>query len=105
MKDKTAGLAIEEFFILKPKVFSYLLDDSSEHKKTNGINKNVVATLTHNEYEDALLNKICFRHLMNRIQSKGHRIEIYEISKISLSCFDDKIYIQNNACDELALGY
>ena len=30
---------------------------------------------------------------MNRIQSKDRRIETYEINKISLSCFDYKIYI------------
>ena len=28
----------------------------------------------------------------------------YEINKVSLSCFDDKIYIQNEY-DGLALGY
>ena len=39
---------------------------------------------------------------MNRIQSKDHRIGTYEINKISLSRFHDKIYIQNNG---LALGY
>ena len=39
---------------------------------------------------------------MNRIQSKDHRIGTYEINKISLSRFLDKIYIQNNG---LALGY
>ena len=42
---------------------------------------------------------------MTRIQSKDHRIETYKINKISLPCFDDKIYIQNNEYDELALGY
>ena len=42
---------------------------------------------------------------MKRIQSKVHRIGTYEINKISLSCFDDKIYIQNNVYDELALGH
>ena len=42
---------------------------------------------------------------MNRVQSKNHRIETYEINKISLSCFDDKIFIQNNGCDRLAFGY
>ena len=42
---------------------------------------------------------------MNRIQSKDHRIRIYEINKISLYCFDDKIYIQNNGYDVLAFGY
>ena len=39
------------------------------------------------------------------MQSKDRTIGTYEINKISLSCFDDKIYIQNNGCDRLALGY
>ena len=56
-----------------------------------------------NEYKDVLLNKKCLRHLMNRIQSKNHRIGTYEISKISLSCFGDKIYIPDNETDPLAL--
>ena len=43
--------------------------------------------------------------MLYRIQSKDHRIGIYEINKISLYCFDDKIYIQNKGYDELALGY
>ena len=105
MKDETAGVAIEEFVGLKPKMYSYLVDDNSEHKKAKGVNKNVVATISHNEYKDVLLNKKCLRHSMNRIQSKDHRIGTYEINKISLSYFDDKIYIQNNGFDGLALGY
>ena len=44
-------------------------------------------------------------HSMNRIQSKDHKTGTYEKNKISLSCFDDKIYIQNNGCDGLSLGY
>ena len=36
---------------------------------------------------------------MNRIQSKDHGIRTYEINKISLSCFDDKICVQNNEYD------
>ena len=42
---------------------------------------------------------------MNRIQSKDHKIGTYDINKISLSCFDDKLYIENNERDGLALGY
>ena len=42
---------------------------------------------------------------MTKIQSKYHKIGTYEINKISLSCFDDKIYIQNNGYNGLALGY
>ena len=70
MKDEIAGVAIEEFFGLKPKMYSYLVDDNIEHKKTKGVNKNIVATISHNECKDALLSEKCLRHSMNRIQSK-----------------------------------
>ena len=33
-----------------------------------------------------------FETFDDRLQGKTHRIETYEINKISLSCFDDKIY-------------
>ena len=42
---------------------------------------------------------------MNRIQSKDYRKGTYEISKISLSCFDGKVYIQSNGYDGLTFGY
>ena len=86
-------------------MYSYLVDNNSEYKKAKGVNKNIVATINHNEYKDVLLNKKCLRHSMNRIQSKYHRIGDYEVNKISLSCFDDNIYIQDNGCDGLTLGY
>ena len=42
---------------------------------------------------------------MNRIKTEDHRIGTYEINKISLPCFDDKIYVLNNGYGRLALGY
>ena len=105
MKHETVGVPIKEFVVLKPNMYSFLVDDSSEHEKTKGVNKNLVVTIGHNEYKYVLLNQKCLRHSMNRIQIKNHRIRTYEINKISLSCFDDKIWIKNNGCDELALGY
>ena len=69
------------------------------------MNRNAVGTVSHGKYKDILLNKKCSRHSMNRIQTKDHRIGTYEINKISLCRFDDKIYIQNNGYDGLALGY
>ena len=105
MKDNTGAVAIEEFAGLKAKMYTFLVGDHSEHKKGKGVNRNVVATISHNEYKGILFNNKCLRHSINRIQSKVPRIGTYEINKISLSCFDDKIYIQNNVYDELALGY
>ena len=63
-------------------MYSLLVDDSSEHKKGKGVNNNVVTAISHNEYKDVLLNNKCFRHSMNRIQSKNYRLEIHEINKI-----------------------
>ena len=103
MKDETAGVVIEEFVTLKPKMYSYL--HNSKHKKAKGVNRNVVATISHSKYKDVLLNKKCLRHSMNRIQSKDHKIGTHEINKISLSYLDNKIYIQNNRWDGLALSY
>ena len=105
IKDETDGAAIEEFVRLKPKIHSYFVDDNSENKKAKGVNKNVVAKISYNEYKDVLLNDKCLSHSMNRIQSKDYRIGTYEIHKISLTCFDDKIHMQNNGSDGLALGY
>ena len=71
MQDETRGVAIEECVGLKPKMYSFLVDNS-EHKKAKCMNKNV-ATIGHNEYKDVLLNNKCIRHSINRIQSKDHR--------------------------------
>ena len=99
MKDEAAGVVIEKLIGLKPKIYSCLIDDNGEHKKTKDVNKNVVAAINHNEYKDILLNKKCLRHSMNKIQRKDHKIRTHKINNISLSYFEDKIYIQNNGCD------
>ena len=41
-------------------------------------------------------------HTMKRIQSKKHKLETYEINKISLPCFDDKRYVQDDSINALA---
>ena len=43
-----------------------------------------------NEFKDILFGKKIIRHKMKIIQSKKHKLETYEICKISLSVFDDK---------------
>ena len=72
-------------------------------KKAKGVNKNVAATISHDKYKDFLLNNKCIRHSKNRIQTKDHRTGTYEINKILLSCFGDKMYIQNNGYGRLVL--
>ena len=45
------------------------MNDNSKHKKAKGVNKIVIALISHKEYKDALLNQKCLKHSMNRIQS------------------------------------
>ena len=63
------------------------------------------SAINHDEYKDVLLNNKCKRHSMKGIQSKEHIIGTYEINKSFLSCFYNKIYIQNNRYNRLVLGY
>ena len=39
---------------------------------------------------------------MKTIESKLYELGIYDIFKISLSCFDDKIYVLNEGVNTLA---
>ena len=57
MEDETWGIAIEEFVGLKPKIYSFLVDNN-EYKKGKGLNKDVVATIGHHEYKDLSLKNI-----------------------------------------------
>ena len=84
MREETRGVAIEGFVGLQPKIYSFWAGNS-EHKKAATIERNVAATISHNEYKDVLLDNKCTRH------SVIYFIENFK--KISLSCSDNKIHI------------
>ena len=42
------------------------------------------------------------RHSVKRIHSKLHKIETYDVSKISLSCFNDKRYVLDDDVNNVA---
>ena len=47
----------------------------------------------HENYKDVLFNNKQVYHKMKTIRSRRHQLGSYEINKISLSCFDDKGYL------------
>ena len=71
--------------------------DGKESSTVKGVN---IAT-EFNEFRDTLFNKKVLRHKMKRIQGKKHKMGTYEISKISLSCFDDKRFVLNDGIHTL----
>ena len=58
MKDEMSGVATEKILILKLKMYLILVSDFSAYKKAKGVNKNVFAKISHNEYADVLLKKM-----------------------------------------------
>ena len=93
MKDEYGGVIIDEFVGLKSKMYSIKKITGIESSSAQGVN---IAT-EFNEFKDALFNKKIIRHKMKRIQAKKHKKENYEIDKMSLSGFDDKRFVLDDA--------
>ena len=91
MKDESEGKIIDEFVGLKSKMYSMKNIDGKESNTAKGVN---IAT-EFNEFSDTLFNKKVVRHKMKRIQNKKHKLGTYEINKRSLSCFDDKLVLDD----------
>ena len=57
MKDELGGRIIAEFMALRPKTYSYLMDDGNSDKKAKGTKKCVIKQRPKfNDYKDCLLN-------------------------------------------------
>ena len=97
MKDESEWKITDEFVGLKLKMHSMNNIDGKESNTAKVVN---IAT-EFNEFKDTLLNKKIIRHKMKKIQSKKHKKGTYESSKISLSCFDDKIFVLNDGIHTL----
>ena len=88
LKDEFGGVIVDEFVGLKSKMYSIKKIDGKEYNTAKGVS---IAT-EFDQFKDVLFNKKIIRHKMKRIQSKKHKLGTYEITEISLSCFDDKRY-------------
>ena len=72
--------------------------DGKQTKTAKGVN---VGT-EFKKIKNILFNKKIMRHKMRRIQATAHKLGIYEINKISLSCLDGKRFISNDGIHTLA---
>ncbi|CAH3149424.1 unnamed protein product [Porites lobata] len=90
-KDEVAGKQITCFIGLRPKLYSFRIEEDKQVLKCKGIKKNVVKkTLDFDDYTDCLfLNKKQMRK-MKIIRSENHDIYSKEVNKIALSNEDDK---------------
>ena len=85
MKDELGGKIMTEFVALRPKNYSYLMDDGWSDKKAKGTKKCVIKRrLKFNDYKNCLLNNEIVLKSQQRFKSERHDIYTEDINKIVL---------------------
>ena len=80
-----------EFVALRAKVYAYLMEDGSEHKKAKRTKKWVIKIeLMLDNYKDSLFNNKIILKPQQRFKSDHHKVYTEELNKIALSSNDDK---------------
>ena len=103
-KDKVAGRQITHFVGLRPKLYSFKVEDGSLTKKCKGIKKHVVKKgLAFEDYVQCLFSGEKQMRTMKIIRSENHDIYSKEVNKIALSNEDDKRQVLEDKVKTLAL--
>ena len=106
MKDELGGGIITEFTALRPKAYSYKLDDFTELKKAKGTKKCVVKKmLRFDDYKNSLFTNSKVLRPQQRFRSENHSVYTENINKIALSCDDDKRIVAADGISSYPYGY
>ena len=96
-KDELSSNIMTEFVGLKPKLYSFLVEEGAETKRAKGVKKSVIEReLRFHHYKKTLKTQKDLYVTQNLIQSKNHTIYSLKQRKLALSCYDDKRYLVNN---------
>ena len=90
-KDEVAGKQITHFVGLRPKLYSFKIEEDKEVRKCKGIKKNVIKKkLDFDDYVQCLFSGEKEMRKMKIIRSEKHDIYSKEVNKVALSNEDDK---------------
>ncbi|XP_073254782.1 uncharacterized protein [Porites lutea] len=97
-KDEVAGKQITHFVGLRPKLYSFKIEEEMEVRKCKGIKKNIIKKkLDFDDYVKCLFTGEKEMRSMKIIRSEKHDIYSKEVNKIALSNKDDKrIVLEDN---------
>ena len=103
-KDEAAGKQITHFVFLRPKLYTFKVEEKGETRKAKGVKKNVIKkSLSFEDYKKCLFTEKEVMKEMNIIRSQNHEIFSMTVNKVALSANDDKRLICENKIDTLAL--
>ena len=95
-----------EFVTLRPKAYSYLINDCKEDKKAKETKKCVIKRMIKfNDYKNCLLKDEVILKSQQRFISKKHDIYTENINKIALSNNDDKRIVSSDKITSYPYGY
>ena len=105
-KDECGGKQILEFVGLRPKLYSYKVENTEEQKKCKGVKKSVVKKdISLANYRECLFSGEKQLRKMNVIRSEKHEIHSEQVNKVALNCEDDKRVILDDKVSTLAIGH
>ena len=106
-KYETGGIPITDFISLRPKMYSYKINDGTCVKKIKGIPKSCVRDILFDDYYNILFNNHSTSHItsFNTIRSFRHELYTYNVTKICLSNNDDKRVILDDKIHTLPYGH
>ena len=103
-KNEAAGKQITHFVGLRPKLYTFKVEEKGETRKAKGVKKNVIKkSLSFEDYKKCLFTKDKLMKEMNIIRSQNHEIFSITVNKVALSAKDDKRIICENKINTLAL--
>ena len=103
-KDEVGGNQITHFVGLRPKLYTFKVEEKGETRKAKGVKKNVIKKpLSFEDYKKCLFTEDELMKEMNIIRSENHNIFSMTVNKVALSANDDKRLICPNKINTLAL--
>ena len=102
-KDELGGQLLTEFIGIRPKMYSYVGEDSG--KRAKGVKKSVLQnSITHEDYRSCLFEKKVYTCDMPGLRSRAHTIYGETVHKVALAPLDTKRYILDGI-STLAFGH
>ena len=103
-KDEVAGRQITKFIGLRPKLYTFKIEDGSLTKKCKGVKKSVVKKgIDFENYFECIFTGEKQMRTMKIIRSENHEIFSKEVNKIALSSEDDKRVVMDDKVKTKAL--
>ena len=103
-KDEVGGKQITHFVSLRPRFYTFKVEEKGETRKAKGVKKNVIKkSLSFEDYKKCLFTEDELMKEMNIIRSQNHDIYSMTVNKVALSANDDKRLICSKKINTLAL--